>query len=74
MQTVICYNAFSLFNPYCSSAFLCFFFFFVSFVFAFLSFPLFLLNIYYLSVSFDIAKNENNKKIISSYCLLLSLA
>ena len=48
-QTVICYNAFGLFNPHCSSAFLLLFF-FVGFVFAFLSFLSFLLNIYYLNV------------------------
>ena len=46
---VICYSAFGLFNPHCSSAFL-FFFFVVGFVFAFLSFLLFILNIYYLNV------------------------
>ena len=45
---VICYSAFGLFNPHYSSAF--FFFFVVGFVFAFLYFLLFILNIYYLNV------------------------
>ena len=70
-QTVICYRAFGLFNPYYSSTFLCFFF--RRFCFCFLSFLLFLLNIYYLNMHIQLHRLNKFLQYFHNYLTIYTV-